>query len=369
MQGQFRPHRRMKMLNVYTLFSQMTDLLLPAPASLNSLECDCKWVRRPIGGSVIRLDIPRDAVSVVCNIKSTRGHTSVNMMPWESKVQYKRWNNETYKRHNQASHVIDRFHAAERKARSIRQSWRLSLHRVACIGWVCPSHRNGPHREHQGGRHNPQEEEDVLVHRDLQRPGQLEGTPEDDGADLPDRLTRFLRDPPTYEEALHDLGRAPTEADLGPRSPESHSSSLMPYDMEEDREPDKTQDQQEGTPEQMETEEQDTTEALIKRGMGISVAPEKYQPAPPRYIRAGEDSEEGEDGQDEEEDLEAPYLPPKPTLLSGPAQSKESVPAPVVGDQIPANDLSSVDLLEPMPKLIDLREEEERSPPFPAQKA
>ena len=100
----------------------MTDLLLLAPASINSLECDCKWVRRPMGGLVIRLDIPRDAVSVVCNIKSTMGHTSVNMTPWESKAQYKRWNSETYKPHNQASHLIDRFHAAERKARSIRKS-------------------------------------------------------------------------------------------------------------------------------------------------------------------------------------------------------------------------------------------------------
>ena len=66
----------------------MTDLLLPAPDSINSLECDCKWARRPMGGSLIQLDIPRDAVSVVCNIKSTRGHTSVNMMLWESKAQY-----------------------------------------------------------------------------------------------------------------------------------------------------------------------------------------------------------------------------------------------------------------------------------------
>ena len=173
----------------------MTDLLLPTPASINSLECDCKWVRRPMGGSVIRLDIPRDAVSVVCNIKSTRGHTSVNMMPWESKAQYKRWNNETYKPHNQASHLIDRFHAAERKARSIQQSQRLSLHRVAHIGWVCPSHRNGPHQEHPVGHHNPQDEEDVLVHRDLQRSGPLEDTPEDDEAELPDRPTGFLRNP------------------------------------------------------------------------------------------------------------------------------------------------------------------------------
>ena len=187
----------------------MTDLLLPAPASINSQECDCKWVRRPMGRSVIQLDIPRDAVSVVCNIKSTRGHTSVNMTPWESKAQYKRWNRETYKPHNQASHLIDQFHAAERKARSIQQSRQLSLHRVARIGWVRPSRRDGPHREHPVGHHNPQDE-------DLQRSGQLEGTSEDDGAGLPDRPTGFLRDPPTYEEVLLNLGRAPTEADLGP---------------------------------------------------------------------------------------------------------------------------------------------------------
>ena len=27
----------------------MTDLLLPTPASINSQECDCKWVKRPMG--------------------------------------------------------------------------------------------------------------------------------------------------------------------------------------------------------------------------------------------------------------------------------------------------------------------------------
>ena len=95
-------------------------------------------------------------------------------------------------------------------------SRRLSLHRVAHIGWVCPSCRDGPHREHPVGHHNPQDEEDVLVHRDLQRSGQLEGTPEGDEAEWQDRPAEVLRDPPTYEEALHSLGRAPTEADLGP---------------------------------------------------------------------------------------------------------------------------------------------------------
>ena len=344
----------------------MTDLLLPAPTSISSLECNCKWVRRPMGGLVIRLDIPRDAVSVVCNIKSTRGHTSVNMMPWESKAQYRRWNKDTYKPHSQANHLIDWFHAAERKARSICQSRRLSLHRVARIGWVCPSHRNDPHQEHLVGHHNPQEEGDVPMHGDLQRSGQLEGTSEDDGAELPDRPIGFLREPPTYEEALHDLGKAPTEADLGPQSPESCSSSLMPYDMEEDGDQDETQEQPQGILEQMETEEQDTTEDPIKRGMGISANPEKYQPAPPRYIRAGENSEDEEDGQDEEEDLEAPYLAPKPALLSGPAQSEKSVQMPAAGDKAPAKDLSDPEFI---PELIDLREEGEKSSPFSSQKA
>ena len=207
------------------------------------------------------------------------------------------------------------------------------------------------------------------MHSDLQRSGQLEGTPEDDGAKLLDQPIGFLRDPPAYEEALHNLGRAPTEADLGPQSPESCSSSLMPYDMEEYRDPDKTQEQQEGILEQMEAEEQDTTEAPIKRGMGISVTPEKYQPVPPRYIRAGENSEDEEDGQDEEEDLETPYLAPKSTLPSGLVQSEESTQRPTAGDQTPAKDLSDPDLSEPMPEFIDLREEGEKSSLFPSRKA
>ena len=122
--------------------------------------------------------------------------------------------------------------------------------------------------------------------------------------------------------------------------------------MEEDRDPNKKQEQQEEILDQMEDEEQDSTGALIKRGMGISAAPVKYQPTPPRYIRAAENSEDEEDGQDEEEDLEAPYLAPKPALLSGPAQSEESVPVPVAGDQIPAKDLSDADLLEPSLNLL-----------------
>ena len=240
---------------------------------------------------------------------------------------------------------------------------------MAHISWVHPSYRDGTHREHSVGHRTPQDEEDALVHHDLQRSGQLEDTLEDDGAGLPDRPTGFLRDPPTYEKALLSLGRAPTEAGLGPRSPESRSSSLMPYNTKEDRDSDEMQEQQEGILKQMEAEGQDTTEAPIKRGMGISLAPEKYQPAPPRYTRAGENSEDEEDGQDKEEDLEAPYLAPKSALSSGPAQSEGLAQIPIAGDQTLAKDLSDSDLLEPIPELIDLREEGEKPSLFPSQKA
>ena len=216
----------------------MTDLLLPTPASINSQECDCKWVRRPMGGSVIWLDIPRDTMSIDCNIKSTRGHTSIHLTPWESKAQYKRWNQETYKPHDKASHLMNRFHAAERRARSIQQSRCLSLHHVAHIGWICPSHRNGPHQEHPAGCHTYHDEEDALVHRNLQRSGWLEDMPEDDRTGPLDRPAGSLRNPPAYEEAFLSLGRVPTVADLSPYELDSHSSSLVPYD--EDSNPRKT---------------------------------------------------------------------------------------------------------------------------------
>ena len=87
-----------------------------------------------MGGSVIRLDIPRDAVLVACHIKSTRGHTQIQMTPWDSQAQYRRWNEGTYKPSAQASHLTDKFHAAERRVRTIRQNRRISLHRVARVG-------------------------------------------------------------------------------------------------------------------------------------------------------------------------------------------------------------------------------------------
>ena len=50
----------------------------------------------------------------------------------------------------------------------------------------------------------------------------------------------------------------------------------------------------------METKEPATVEAPAKEGMGIEVAPENYQPAPPSYVRADEESDTKEE---EEEDI------------------------------------------------------------------
>ena len=140
----------------------------------------------------------------------------------------------------------------------------------------------------------------MLVHRNLQRSGQLEGTPEDDRTGPSDRPAGSLRDPPTYEEALLSLGRAPTVADLSPHEPDSCSSSLVLY--EEDSNPDEAQNQL------METENLTPAEAPVKEGMGIAAAPENYQPATPRYIRADDDSEDDQDT-NEEGDVEATYWP------------------------------------------------------------
>ena len=99
-------------------------------------------------------------------------------------------------------------------------------------------------------------------------------------------------------------------ADLGPHSPGSCSPSLVPYEAEEDSNPEEDQDQQRMIPEQMETKEPTMMEAPVKKEMGIAVGPGDYQPAPPKYVRADKDSADGQET-DEDEDIEAPYLAPK----------------------------------------------------------
>ena len=119
----------------------MSDTLLPAPASISSQEVDCKWVRRHFGGSVIHLDIARDTVSTDINVKSSRGHTSIHLTPWDSTSQYKKWN-DTYRPCEKISQQIGAFRAAERKARSIIHSRCISLNRITRRGITHPLHHH-----------------------------------------------------------------------------------------------------------------------------------------------------------------------------------------------------------------------------------
>ena len=78
----------------------------------------------------------------------------------------------------------------------------------------------------------------------------------------------------------------------------------------------------------MKTENLTPAEAPVKEGMGIAAAPENYQPATPRYIRADDDSEDGQDT-DEEGDIEATYLAPKHTLAPEASQDGPIAQAPL----------------------------------------
>ena len=327
------------------MYSQMADSLLPAPASITSQECDCKWVRRPMGGSVLRLDIPRDAVSFDCNIKSARGHTSIHMTPWESHSHYKRWNKGSYPPHDKTRQLIENFRAAERRARAIFNSRRISLNHTARIGWMCPGRHNDTfprcptHTDYQPYYETRNE----AAYRNHQRSAlpPPEGKHGEDRMGQEDLAARHPMDLQTDEEVLHhNRGRAPTVADLGPHSPDSISTSLIPYGMGEDSSPEEDQGQQDQAPEQMDAEEEEDPpmeEATSKLRMGLHVGPAKYQPASPKYVRAEEEEEE-EDG-----DVEAPYLPPrdragaKDCPEDGPlTSSSESIPALIdLNEEIP----------------------------------
>ena len=140
----------------------------------------------------------------------------------------------------------------------------------------------------------------------------------------------------------------------------------MPYD--EDNNPEEDQNQLELTPSQMETEDLTTAGAPMKEGTGIAVAPGKYQPVTPRYVRADEDSEDGQDT-DGEGDIKAPYLAPKQTPAPKPSQDGPIVHAPSKEKNRPAEDLQDSSGGESIPELINLREGEEMPPPSQPKRA
>ena len=323
------------------LYPQMADALLPAPASVTSQECDCKWVRRAMGGSVLRLDIPRDAVSFDCNIKSARGHTSIHMTPWGSRSHYKRWSEESYPPRDRTRHLIENFRAAERRTRAILHNRRISLHQVARTGRTrFAKHRDTSLRGTTYTTYQPYYEDgDGAAYRKDKRTAlpPPEGMCEENDMGQGNLATRSL-DPQMGGALPLDEGRAPTVADLGPHSPDSISSSLMPYGMGEDNWSGENQEQQDQTLDQEEAEEEGNLpveEATSKLRMGLHVGPAMYQPASPKYIRAEEEEEE-------EEDVEAPYLAPRDITED---------------KSYPEDDLLSISSGS-LPDLIDLKEEE-----------
>ena len=156
--------------------------------------------------------------------------------------------------------------------------------------------------------------------------------------------------------------------DLGPHSPGSCSSSLVPYEAGEDSNSKEDQDQQEMTPEQMEAEEPAMGEAPAKDGMGIAVGPKDYQPASPRYVRDGEDDADDQD-MDIDEDVEAPFLAPKGDPTSRTPQDMQMAFMSLEGNTATVKDpqVSSSD--ESIPELIDLGKEEDVPPLLPPKRA
>ena len=177
-------------------------------------------------------------------------------------------------------------------------------------------------------------------------------------------IQEVTSDPPTYEEAFHSLGRASTVADLGPCSPGSCSSSLVPHEAGEDSNLEEDQDPWEKAPEQMETEEPAMVEAPAKEGMGIAVGPEEYIPASPRHVRDGEDDADDQDT-DEDEDTEAPFLAPKDDLTSRIPQDVQAALPSLKGNTATVKDpqVSSSD--ESIQELIGLGKEEDAPPSLP----
>ena len=337
----------------------MTDALLPAPASICSQEVDCKWVRRNIGGSVIRLDIACDTVSVDLNIKSARGHTSIHMTPWDSQSQYKRWSN-TYKPRDRTAKQIDAFRAAERRARAILTSRRISLHRTAgrhraC--WGLPPQSFGfdeftndpcdkPPMEYSLP---PQDQRRAEAQEDKRVARGATSTWTSDNPPSP-----AFPPPPSCEE--EDLEELHMNKDQGPRSsdaPHNHEEEETPQD--DDYQP---QGQLPYEDVSMDEDEDDSPEdlrkatALPKEAIGLKESPATHVPKSPKYVRDSEDEGAQDLGDD---DIGTPYLAPQRNPEQGLAtQDIQAVQALLLmkGEETgrPLVDYSSSDSV---PELVD----------------
>ena len=201
------------------------------------------------------------------------------MTPWESCSHYKRWSEGSYPPHNKTCQLIENFRAAERRAKVILNSRRISLNCTAQIGWICPGRHNDtfPGCPTNTDYQPYYETRNEVAYRNHQRSvlPPPEGMHEEDRMGQENLAARHPMDLQTDEEVLHhSKGRAPTVADLGPHSPDSISFSLVPYGMGEDSSPEEDQVQQDQAPEQMEAEEEEDPpmeEATSKLRMGLHV--------------------------------------------------------------------------------------------------
>ena len=186
----------------------------------------------------------------------------------------------------------------------------------------------------------------------------VRGDPEELEEENPEAISmNRQRDPPTYEEALVSLGCAPTEADLGPHSPASCSSSLVPYKVGEDSSTEEDCKDPVRGAEAMDTDGQSMTEDPPKEGMGIKTAPHEYQPASPRYIHDGD------------EDVEAPFLAPKDAPTARTFEDIKTAFHSMKRATSEARSVSASPGDDSVPDLIDLDREAAVPPPLPPKKA
>ena len=338
----------------------MTDALLPAPASICSQEVDCKWVRRNIGGSMIRLDIARDTVSVDLNIKSARGHTSIHMTPWDSQSQYKRWSN-TYKPRDRTAKQINAFRAAERRARAILTSRCISLHRTVGrhrVHWGLPPQSSGfdeftsdpCDKSPMEYSQPPQDQRRAEVQEDMRVARGATSTWTSENPPSP-----AFPPPPSCEQ--EDLEELHMNKDQGPRS----SDAPHNYEEEEETPQDDSYQPQGQLPYEdvsMDEDEDDSPEdlrkatALPKEAIGLKESPANYVPKSPKYVRDSED----EGAQDlDDDDIGTPYLAPQRNPEQGLAtQDIQAVQALLLmkGEEMgkPLVDYSSSDSV---PELVD----------------
>ena len=269
---------------------------------------------------MIRLDIARDTVSVDLNIKSTRGHTSIHMTPWDSQSQYKRWSN-TYKPRDRTAKQIDAFRAAERRARAILTSRRISLHRTAGrhrVRWGLPPQSFGfdeftndpcdkPPMEYSlppQDQRRAEAQEDKRVARGATSTWTSENSP-----------SPAFPPPPSCEE--EDLEELHMNKDQGPWSSDGQAPNA-PHNYEEEETPQDNDYQPQGQlpyeDVSMDEDKDDPPEdlrkatALPKEAIGLKESPATYVPKSPKYVRDSED----EGAQDlDEDDIGTPHLAPQ----------------------------------------------------------